>query len=107
METIPMDCTSAQTIQSEKSPKPNCSKNIENSSENSSKVPKRATSKDDKFRGLQRKWRRRGKRQPPTLNRGSIDQTPSKFEMFGTSVEYRVCGTIVMFKTNQVVKFKA
>ena len=48
-----------------------------------------------------KKWRQRTRRCPPTS--AAAAQSPSTFQLFGADVEYRVCGTIVMFKTEHIL----
>ncbi len=54
-----------------------------------------------------KKWRQRGRRVfPVTQSGGSSSTAPvalSTFSLFNCDVEFRVCGTIVMFKTEDVL----
>jgi len=58
---------------------------------------------NQKFRGAHRKWRKRAKRLNQSQRNLLKDSCPSSFSLFGCEVQYKVCGTIVLFKTEQVV----
>jgi len=53
-------------------------------------------------KGKPKKWRQRGRRPPPTSG-GAASPVLSTFRLFNTDVEYRVCGTIVMFSTENML----
>jgi hypothetical protein len=50
-----------------------------------------------------KKWRQRGRRPLVVAPGCSAPPSLSTFSLFNSEVEYRVCGTIVMFKTENVL----
>ncbi len=104
MESVPMECCKTIEVKKEPcTPKKRLTKAKKEGSLKKANVKIEVTNENPpKFRGLHRKWRKRSKRPNQLLSNGSKDSPPAHCLLFGCEVQYRVCGTIVMFKTDQV-----